>query len=97
MSDNQNKDTQNQIVDGVPVFLPDSLKAVSYTNNIYIQYAAEEFGLDFLNMSATGGAFVARVVLTPTHMKRFKNILVEKVNEYEKMFGEIPLNIEPKK
>ncbi len=91
------KTAQEPIIDGAPVFLPDNLKAVSFTNNIYAQFSPEEFSIDFLNMSTTGGTFVARVALTPSHMKRFTKVLNEKVAEYESMFGDIPEFIEEKK
>lgn len=93
----KNENNQEAVVDGAPIFLPDHLKAVSFTNNIYAQFAAEEFSIDFLNMSITGGSFVARVALTPSHMKRFVKLLNQKLEEYEAMFGEIPEFIEEKK
>ncbi|GIU43717.1 DUF3467 domain-containing protein [Shewanella algidipiscicola] len=97
MSSNENQNQDEQKVDGIPVFLPDHLKAVSFSNNINAHFAAEEFAIDFLNMNSTGGAFVARVALTPSHMKRFAKVLEDQVKRYEEMFGEIPENIEPKK
>ena len=94
----EDKQVKNeQKIDGIPVFLPDGLKAVSFTNSINTHFAPEEFAIDFLNMNSTGGAFVARVALTPSHMKRFAKVAMNQVKQYEKMFGEIPENIEPKK
>ena len=97
MSTEDNQDLNEPKIDGVPVFLPDNLKAMSFSNNINMQFAPEEFAIDFLNMNSIGGAFVARVALTPSHMKRFVNVAMEQVKLYEEMFGEIPDNIEPKK
>ncbi len=93
--DNIKPDNQQPLVDGVPIYLPDNLRVVSFSNNIFAQFSPEEFSIDFLNMSGTGASFVARVALTPSHMKRFTKLLHEKIKEYEDMFGEIPENINP--
>ena len=81
----------------MPVFMPDNLKAASFTNSAFAQFTGEEFSIDFLNMGALGHAVVSRGVMTPSHMKRLALLLNSKVGEYEEMFGEIPQLIEPKK
>ncbi|MDY6979174.1 MAG: DUF3467 domain-containing protein [Pseudomonadota bacterium] len=90
----ENSRKSEQEVDGVPVYLPDNLKASSFCNNIIAQFSPEEFSIDFINMGAVHNAFVARIALTPSHMKRFAKLTAQKVAEYEKMFGDIPETIE---
>ena len=96
-NENQNMANDQVVVDGMQVYVPTSQKAAAFSNNAYAQFGPEEFGIDFLNLGSMSSSVVARVVLTPSHMKRLANLLSERIEEYEEMFGEIPESIKPLK
>ncbi|HCE1960039.1 TPA: DUF3467 domain-containing protein [Vibrio parahaemolyticus] len=96
-NENQNMANDQMVVDGMQVYVPTSQKAAAFSNSAYTQFGPEEFGIDFLNLGGVSSSVVARVVLTPSHMKRLANLLSAKVEEYEETFGEIPENIKPLK
>ena len=74
----------------------------SYANLAIITHSNAEFVVDFVNvMPGTPKSKVkSRVILTPTHAKRFMKALVENVERYEAANGtiadmlpvEIPMN-----
>lgn len=64
------------------------LKGV-YANMAQIGHTPEEFILDFMNVFPPAGILTARVIVSPGHMKRILNALMENVKNYEKQFGNI--------
>jgi hypothetical protein len=92
----ENKNQNEQQIDGMSIFLPDNLKSAVFCNSAFAQFAPEEVSIDFLNMGAMSNSVVSRVVMTPSHTKRLIGVLTKKVAEYEEMFGVVPEIIEPK-
>ncbi|WP_345867898.1 DUF3467 domain-containing protein [Shewanella algae] len=93
---NDEKNQNEQLIDGVTIFLPDNLKSAVFCNSAFAQFAPEEISVDFVNMGAMSSAVVSRVVMTPSHTKRLIALLSQKVAEYEEMFGAVPEMVEPK-
>lgn len=79
------------------IFLPDELKGGVFSNNVFISHTPEEFIFDFLSVLPTIGSVVSRVIMTPSHTKRFVKVLTENLKIYEDKFGEVPEKIEQKK
>lgn len=44
---------------------------------------------------ATGRKLIQRIVMSPQHAKAFLEVLGQNVAEYEKLYGEVPLLIQP--
>lgn len=65
-----------------------------YSNLAIITHSPQEFVLDFIKiMPGVAKAKVkSRIVITPQHAKRFARALMENINRYESIHGEI---IEP--
>lgn len=66
----------------------DMMKGV-YANNLVVAHSKEEFVLDFIMTMGPQGTVCARVITTPSHMKRFLKALNENMARYESQFGEI--------
>lgn len=66
----------------------DILKGV-YANMVQVGHTAEEFILDFMNIFPPTGIVAARVIVSPSHMKRFVAALQENLKRYEGQFGSI--------
>ncbi len=72
------------------VRVPDHLAQGVYATAMIIPHAREEFVLDFLASHAQPPRMIARVVLTPSHIKRLAAAIRENINLYEKNHGPIP-------
>ena len=90
----QDESTEYQQIE---VFFPDELKKGVYSNNVYINHTPEEVVFDFINVSSIAGSVVSRVLLNPSHAKRFVRALQENIEKYEETYGEIPFEIKPLK
>lgn len=64
-----------------------------YANAVQISHTKEEVVFDFLTLMPPHGQLVSRVIVAPTHAKRFLAALQENLGKYEKQFG--PLVNEP--
>lgn len=71
------------------------LKGV-YANALQVGHTKEEFILDFMNLVPPQGIAVARVFLSPGHMKRILNALQDNIKKYEQQFGKIEIANDPK-
>ncbi len=71
------------------------LKGV-YANALQIGHTKEEFVLDFINLLPPQGIAVARILLSPGHMKRILAALQDNIKKYEEQFGKIEVAKEPK-
>ncbi len=60
-----------------------------YANMAQVAHNSEEFVVDFMNVFPPAGNLVARVVLSPGHMKRLAAALADNIKKYEEQFGEI--------
>ncbi len=74
----------------VKVNLPESIAAGAYTNNMLVRHTREEFIMDFMVIAPPRGQVTARVITSPSHMKRIVDALVTNIEKYEEKFGEIP-------
>lgn len=72
----------------------DELSRGRYSNTMLVAHGPEEFVMDWLLQSPSGPHLVARIIVTPMHMKRIVKALQENVENYERNFGEIKI-VEP--
>ena len=83
---NEPKTTQQgmiQIVTG------DDMSRGRYSNNMMISHTPEEFIIDWLLNSPAGTHLVARVVVSPGHLKRIIAAFSDNLQRYETNFGTI--------
>jgi hypothetical protein len=79
----------------IQVVTGDEMSRGRYSNNMLISHTPEEFIIDWLLNSPAGTHLVARVVVTPGHLKRIIGALEDNLKRYEANFGDVRL-IEPK-
>lgn len=60
-----------------------------YANMLQIGHTQEEFVLDFMNVLPPAGTLNARIVVSPSHMKRIVAALEDNLKKYETQFGSI--------
>jgi hypothetical protein len=72
----------------------ETLKGV-YANMVQVGHTPEEFVLDFMNLFPPTGVVSARVLMSPSHIKRFVSALSENIKRYEEQFGEIKVADQP--
>ena len=75
--------------------IPEEIQGGVYANNMVVIHSKEEFMMDFIMVSPTGGRVNSRVILSPGHMKRIIKALQNNVQKYEKTFGKIAEAKEP--
>ena len=80
----------------IKVHIPNEVTGGVYANNMVVQHTKEEFILDFLMVAPPEGTVNARVIVSPGHMKRVHEALVENIKKYEDAFGPIRTAAEPK-
>jgi len=61
-----------------------------YANLVRITHTREEFFLDFINMAPPQAVVTARVVTSPSHIKRLIAALSQNLQHYERSFGTVP-------
>jgi len=71
----------------------EDLKGV-YSNLMMVGHTKEEFCLDFIN-SFNPPTLVARVLMSPAHLKRMIRALETNMKKYEEGFGVIEASQEP--
>jgi Protein of unknown function (DUF3467) len=79
----------------IQVVTGDEMSRGRYSNNMLISHTPEEFIIDWLLNSPAGTHLVARVVVSPGHLKRIIGALEDNLKRYEANFGDVRL-IEPK-
>lgn len=72
----------------------DVLKGV-YANQMMVSHTREEFVIDWVNMLPPEGVVNARVITSPSHIKRVIRALQDNVRQYEERFGAISEGPEP--
>jgi len=82
---------------GIPVNFPDSLKGGVYSNAMMVMHTKEEFILDFMTVMPPAGSVTARVITSPSHLKRMISALTENLAKYEAKFGKLTAAEEPPK
>lgn len=88
-----NKQPQNQI----NIELSEDLAEGTFANLAMIGHTQEEFVIDFIRVmpNMPKARVKSRVILTPTHAKRFMRALIENVQRYEAQNGPIKNNNNP--
>lgn len=70
--------------------VPEHLSAGGYATAMLALHTREEFVLDFIATFAVPSRLVARIVLSPSHVKRLATAIRENIEMYEKKFGQLP-------
>jgi hypothetical protein len=73
----------------IQVTASDEASRGRYSNSMLVTHTPEEFILDWLINSPTGAHLVARVVVSPGHMKRILAALGDNIRKYEDKYGAI--------
>ena len=58
-----------------------------YSNNMLVVHSREEFILDWLLNAPSGAHLVARIVVSPGHLKRIIGALADNLRKYEEKHG----------
>ncbi len=74
----------------IPIKVKDEIIGGVYANNMVVSHSREEFVMDFIYISPQAGSVNARVITSPSHMKRVIRALADNVAKYEAQFGTIP-------
>ena len=82
-------ENSQQVNQQIQVKASDEVLKGVYSNVIRVGHTREEFFLDFLNIFPPAGIATARVIVSPSHMKRILATLDENLKSYEKEFGEL--------
>ncbi|MEO6820166.1 MAG: DUF3467 domain-containing protein, partial [Ginsengibacter sp.] len=95
-------DNQPQAPNQLNIEISEEISEGSYANLAIITHSHAEFVVDFVNvMPGTPKSKVkSRIILTPTHAKRFMKAMIENVKKFEEVNGtiqdieavELPLN-----
>ncbi len=85
--DNSNNQTNNQL----NIEISEEIAEGEYANLAIITHSHAEFVIDFVNvMPGTPKSRVkSRIILTPQHAKRFMKALIENIDRFEDVNGEI--------
>jgi hypothetical protein len=73
----------------IKVRLPENMIGGVYANSMMVQHGQDDFVMDFISVVAGAGTVVARVVTSPSHMKRVVAALQDNVKKYESTHGPI--------
>jgi len=63
----------------------------AYANQVSIMHSKNDFVLDFISMFPPEAIVTARMVLTPSVLKRVYYTIGQNLSKYEEQFGEIDL------
>jgi hypothetical protein len=69
--------------------VPESMASGVYANTMMVQHSPDEFVMDFAMVTGGNGQVVARVIASPSHMKRILEALADNVRKYEAAHGAI--------
>lgn len=102
MADN-NKNNPNP--NELNIELPEEISEGVYSNLAIITHSPSEFVIDFVRMmpGVPKAKVKSRIILTPQHAKRLMKALIDNVQKFEAMHGEIkdidamglPMNLGP--
>lgn len=95
METDKNNNDQKSSIKELEVTTTEEIKRGVFSNQIRISHSSEQFVLDFLFLGPSNDASLSsRVIIAPTHVKRFIKALTENLQKYEDKYGEIPFKIE---
>ena len=80
----------------IKISFPPEVQGGVYANNMVVSHTKEEFILDFIMVAPPTGTVMARVIVSPGHMKRVLEALRDNISKYEMSFGAIQIAEEPK-
>ena len=81
----------------VKVKITDDVLMGRYANFMKVTHTSGEFVLEFANVVPPMGAVVAKIFVSPGHLRRIIKTLGVNVEKYEKKFGKIKEAEEPEK
>jgi len=73
----------------IQVITGDELSRGRYSNNMVVSHTPEEFVVDWLLNSPGGTHLVARVIVSPGHLRRIIDALTDNLGKYEANFGHV--------
>ena len=79
----------------IKINFPENLRGGTYSNAMRVSHTKEEFILDFIMLSPPLGTITARVITSPSHLKRMISVLHENLGKYESNFGKVAEASEP--
>jgi hypothetical protein len=85
MGDEQNEEKKKE----VQITASEEIKRGVFANQAVVSHSTEEFVIDFIYLSPSGGTLNSRVIVTPGHFKRLIKAMDENLTKYEDKFGEI--------
>jgi hypothetical protein len=91
MADEQKQSGQAQI----QIVTGDEMSRGRYSNNMMVTHSPEEFIIDWLLNSPGGTHLVARIIISPGHLKRVIGALTDNLRIFEQQHG-TAREIEPK-
>ena len=80
----------------IKIKVPDSLMGGVYANNVIITHTKEEFIMTFTMITPPQGIVTSRVIMNPSHIKRFAMALQDNIRKYEMIIAKIEPSGEPK-
>ncbi len=79
----------------IQVKIPDDVLRGVYANMVQVGHGPEEFVLDFMNIFPPSGIVSARVILSPSHMKRVVAAMQDNLKSFEQQYGAIKSSDQP--
>ena len=81
----------------IKIALDEKTAAGKYSNIALISHTENEFISDFIFAHPPAGKVVSRIIMSPSHAKKFLRALEENISAFEKKFGQIKEASEPPK
>jgi len=80
---------QNQQPQEIKVKINDEQLKGSYANMMRVSHQQDAFVLDFAHITPPEGIVTARVITSPSHLKKMISALQENLRLYEDRFGQV--------
>jgi len=80
----------------IKIKIPDDIMGGVYANNVIIAHTKDEFIMTFTMVTPPHGIATSRVIMSPSHIKRFANALQDNIKKYETNIAKIEPSGEPK-
>lgn len=91
----KNMTEQKQSSDQIQIKATDEKMKGEYANMMQVLHTKEEFVLDFFNVFPPTGTLNARIIVSPSHMKRMLAALADNLKKYEVQFGSVEASEAP--
>jgi len=72
------------------LLIPEDVGRGHFANHFSVTYSPEDFRLDFGYLVGKQAVLNARIIVTPSHLKRIQNAIGENLKRYEARFGLVP-------